>query len=93
MVARAIQLQEGWLCELWAVSGRGQELVQNGLLDCCFAKEVGLSSLDIRKHSQAASMFLGVSQGACVPNGAALRVTTEAGPSVGEQYCHQHTIT
>ena len=43
--------------------------------------------MDIRKYSQAASMFLGFSHGACVPNGAALRTSTEAGSFVGEQYC------
>ena len=42
-------------------------------------KKSGCPVLDIRKHSQAASMFLGFSHGACVPNGAALRATTEAG--------------
>ena len=50
-------------------------------------------SLGVGEHSQATSMFLGFSHGACVPNGAALRVATGAGPSVGEQDCHQHTIT
>ena len=54
------------MCELWTVSSGGQELVQNCQLDCCFTEEAGLSSLGVGEHSQAASMFLGVSHGACV---------------------------